>query len=129
MQNTISVHFILYVADQDRSKLFYEAIFGAPCLHVPGMTEFEISEHCVIGLMPEAGIKRLLGDEIENPSNASGIPRAEIYLRVSDAELYLRRASRAGARELSPFQLRNWGDFAAYFEDPDGHILAFAHKN
>ena len=36
------------------------------------------------------------------------------------------RALAAGARELSPLALRNWGHEVAYSLDPDGHVLAFA---
>lgn len=40
----MTAHFILYVADQQRSKAFYEAVLGQPPRkHVPGMTEFELA--------------------------------------------------------------------------------------
>lgn len=49
----------------------------APSLNVPGMTGFTLSANCVLGLMPEAGIKRLLGERLPDPAQATGIPRAE----------------------------------------------------
>lgn len=97
----------------------------APRLDVPGMTEFELSPGCVLGLMPEKGIKRLL-PAMPDPEAGNGIPRAEVYLTVSDPELYHARALAAGARELSPMEPRGWGDKAAYSLDPDGHVLVFA---
>lgn len=122
-----SAHFIFYVSDQERSKCFYEAVLGLkPRLHVPGMTEFSLGPGTVLGLMPETGIKRLLGESIQDPASAAGIPRAELYLMVSNpAELH-QRAILAGAKELSPFEKRSWGHKAAYSSDLDGHVIAFA---
>lgn len=118
--------FILYVSDQENSTQFYSRVFDrAPDLHVPGMTEFKLNDGCTLGLMPESGIKRLLGDQLPNPADAGGIPRAELYLTLPGAESYHQRALAEGAKELSPMQLRSWGDRAAYSLDPDGHVLAF----
>jgi catechol 2,3-dioxygenase-like lactoylglutathione lyase family enzyme len=120
-------HFILYVADQQRSKAFYETVLRqAPRLHVPGMTEFELSPGAVLGLMPEAGIRSLLGAALPDPTAGRGIPRAELYLVVPGPDEFHRRALEAGARELSALAPRNWGDRVAYSLDLDGHVLAFA---
>lgn len=123
----MTAHFILYVSDQARSAAFYRKALGsAPRLDVPGMTEFSLGENAVLGLMPEAGIRRLLGEALPDPARAAGIPRSELYLRVDDPAAYHRRALEAGATELSPLCDRDWGDRAAYALDPDGHVLAFA---
>lgn len=123
----VETYFVLYVSDQERSCRFYEQVLGmAPRLHVPGMTEFALPAGGVLGLMPEEGIKRLLGPALPDPSAANGMPRAEIYLLVVRPEDFHARALRAGARELSPLLARNWGHVAAYSLDPDGHVLAFA---
>ncbi len=123
----MKAHLILYVADQEKSKLFYSLTFAQePTLHVPGMTEFDINDGCILGLMPEAGIKRLLGDMIPDPHSAHGIPRAELYLRVNAPEIYQNRAIQAGAKLLSNIAPRDWGDIVGYSLDPDGHVLAFA---
>lgn len=117
------LHVILYVADQDHSRAFYEAVLGRPPrLHVPGMTEFEL-EGGVLGLMPEAGIQRLLpGLHVGDARTA----RAELYLRVADPEAQLGKAVAAGAEELAPVEERSWGDRVGYVRDPDGHVVAFA---
>ena len=119
-------HFILYVRDQAASARFYRAVLGvAPRLDVPGMTELELGG-AVLGLMPEAGIRRLLGDALPDPASANGVPRAELYLVVDDPASFHRRAIEAGAREISALAPRDWGHEAAYSLDPDGHVLAFA---
>lgn len=130
MTSITKTHLILYVTDQARSTEFYSHVLNCePSLNVPGMTEFILSETCVLGLMPEAGIKRLLGDRLPNPAQAAGIPRAELYLYVPNPREDHRRALEAGATELSALADRTWGDRVAYSLDPDGHVLAFAEHN
>ncbi len=119
--------FVLYVFDQGQSREFYSKVLERePRLDVPGMTEFDLSDGCALGLMPEAGIERLLGSALPPPRTARGIPRAELYLTVADPGAAHSRALAAGARELSPLEPRPWGHWAAYSLDPDGHVLAFA---
>lgn len=121
------VHSILYVADQKKSTELYSKVLGqTPTLDVPGMTEFKLSDQHVLGLMPEKGIKRLLGETLPDPAQANGLPRVELYFRVDKPDQFQRRAIELGMRELSPIQPRDWGDRAGYVLDPDGHVLAFA---
>ena len=120
-----SAHLILYVADQQRSTEFYTLVLGIePRLHVPGMTEFELKESAVLGLMPLESISRLIGREFTWEKEMG--PKAEVYLIVDDPVNYHRRAINAGAVELSPMQLRDWGHEAAYSMDLDGNVIAFA---
>ncbi len=122
-------HIILYVKDQNISTVFYSTVFQRqPDLHVPGMTEFHLFSDMVLGLMPESGIMRLLGDRLPDPSTAWGVPRSELYVLVDDPEAYHRRALQAGAKNLSDLNLRDWGDEAAYCLDLDSHVLAFARR-
>jgi uncharacterized glyoxalase superfamily protein PhnB len=122
-----AAYLILYVEDQELSSELYSAVLGyPPRLNVPGMTEFELTGGSVLGLMPIAGIKRLLGSALPDPQAAIGGPKAELYLLVDDPEQYLERAISAGAQLLSPLQVRNWGHSAGYCLDPDGHVIAFA---
>lgn len=122
----MTLHVILYVADQERARAFYEAVLGcAPRLHVPGMTEFALDGGAVLGLMPAAGIQRLLpGLDLGDAS----MSRAELYLRRPDPASAFDRAVSAGAEPLSPVQRRSWGDRAGYVRDPDGHVIAFAGR-
>lgn len=126
----VETYFILYVRDQERSRAFYEqALRVAPRLHVPGMTEFALPTGGVLGLMPETGIRALLGPALPDPASARGVPRAELYLLVQEPQVQHALALAAGARELSPLRERDWGHAAAYSLDPDGHVLAFTSRN
>lgn len=123
------VEFILYVADQKTSRDFYSKILDKePVLDVNGMTEFLLSGECKLGLMPVTGIMKILGNAVLNPESCKGISRCELYLNVKNAEECYYRAVKAGAAELSPVALRNWGDRVGYLSDPDGHIIAFAEN-
>jgi uncharacterized glyoxalase superfamily protein PhnB len=125
-----AAHFILWVRDQARSAAFYRAALDAePRLDVPGMTEFDLPGGAVLGLMPEAGATRLLGD-VAGPrqGEAGRAPRAELYLVVDDPAAHHSRALAAGAREASALAPRDWGHEAAYSLDLDGHVLAFARE-
>ena len=120
-------YFILYVQDQERARAFYAAALGVQArLHVLGMTEFELPGGGVLGLMPEEGIKKLLGNKLPDPATARGTPRSELYLVVEEPERHHSKALQAGGIELSALQERSWGHVAAYCLDPDGHVLAFA---
>ena len=122
-----AAHFILYVRDPRASVAFYRAVLAvAPRLDVPGMAEFELTSGAVLGLMPEAGIVRLLGEGLPSPDAARGVPRAELYLLVDEPGACHARALAAGAKELSALEPRAWGHDAAYSLDPDAHVLAFA---
>jgi catechol 2,3-dioxygenase-like lactoylglutathione lyase family enzyme len=122
-------HIILYVANQEASRAFYEAVLAqAPSLNVTGMTEFAIGESVTLGLMPESGILRLLRLNSTELSPRSQI-RGELYLVVDDPGAYHERALSVGARELSPLAPRDWGDTVAYSLDPNGYALAFARPS
>lgn len=121
--------FILYVSDQKQSKEFYSAILGLkPVLDVNGMTEFLVAANVKLGIMPTENIVRILGNKTPHPESGNGVPRCELYLYVDSAEKYYSRAKDNGAIEISPVQMRDWGDTAGYLSDPDGHVIAFAEK-
>ena len=64
---------------------FYASALGStPILDVPGMTEFLLFGGAGLGLMPEAGIRKLLGPGLPDPATAHRIPRSELYLVVDD---------------------------------------------
>jgi len=92
------------------------------------MTEFTLKNGVMIGLMPNDGIAKIIGNTFPHPSEGSGIPRCELYLKLENAQNYVDRALKAGAVLVSPMQERPWGDITAYIADEDGHILAFAEE-
>ncbi len=125
----MKAHFIFYVADQAKSAAFYAELLGIePRLNVPGMTEFELNDGAILGLMPAAGIVRLLGEVMAKAQGSSDTPRAELYLFVDSPQVRFERALAQGAVALSPPMNRDWGHEVAYCFDLDGHVLAFARE-
>ena len=125
----MNVEFILYVADQSRSARFYATLLGfAPTLDVPGMTEFELSDTCKLGLMPEGSIARIVSGPLPHPSSANGVPRCELYLLVDGLETASVRAGAAGAALVNATADRDWGHRVCYYADPDGHVIALATR-
>lgn len=121
--------FILYVENQDKSTEFYRQVLGKePVLNVPGMTEFELTSDTLLGLMPVEGIARILGDTVPHPGQGRGIPRCELYLHVENPQEVYEKCLAMGATGIAAVALRNWGDYAGYLADPNGHILALARK-
>lgn len=118
---------ILYVDDQQRSAAFYKRLLRCdPLLDVPGMTEFELSPGCKLGLMPNNGIARILGEKMPHPATGNGIPRCELYLMVANVQAEYEHALGEGATTIAPPEPRDWGDTVCYLADPDGHVIAFA---
>ncbi len=130
MINQISkLEIILYVSNQEASCRFYRNIFRKePDMNVPGMTEFNLTENCKLGLMLNKGIAKILEDKTPHPESGNGIPRCELYLNVDNIQLEFDNANSIGAKLISPIADRDWGDRVCYFADPDGHIIAFAEK-
>lgn len=121
--------FILYVSNQEQSKLFYQILFNQePTLHVPGMTEFTLNDFTKIGLMPNDGIAKIVSPTLPHPNFGDGIPRCELYLTISNLEDNFERILKAGAKLISPVSPRDWGDKVGYIADFDGHVIALASK-
>ena len=125
------IEIILYVADQQKSRDFYSKIFQKqPDLDVSGMTEFTLKNSLTLGLMPENGIAKILLNKTPHPKTGNGIPRCELYIFTDNIEEAYTIALKAGAKEISKIQDRDWNHTVGYLADPDGHIIAFAkHKN
>lgn len=129
MNSILHFEIILYVADQEISCNFYQAILRcAPSIHVQGMTEFMLFDNCKLGLMPNSGMAKILSDKLPHPAMGFGIPRCELYLLVNDVQFEFDHALKSGAKLISPIADRNWGDKVCYFADPDGHIIAFTER-
>ncbi len=129
MNHILHFETILYVADQELSCKFYQNLLRCkPTLHVKGMTEFQLFGNCTLGLMPNAGIAKILTEKVPHPDKGINIPRCELYLRVNDVQFEYDHAVKSGAKLISAIADRNWGDKVCYFADLDGHIIAFAEK-
>ncbi|MCC6815858.1 MAG: lactoylglutathione lyase [Saprospiraceae bacterium] len=129
MKHIKLIEIILFVNDQDTSYQFYKKVFRKEAdLNVPGMTEFNLSDNCKVGLMSTRNIEKILEARSPHPDKGNGVPRCELYFYVDNIQVEFDNAKKIGAKLLSPIKERDWGDKACYFSDPDGHIIAFAEK-
>jgi predicted enzyme related to lactoylglutathione lyase len=127
---TTQLEFILYVSNQEKSRDFYQILLQQkPSLDVSGMTEFTLNDFVKIGLMPNDGIAKIITPKLPHPTSGIGIPRCELYLQVDNIETIFEEAKQAGATEISPITLRDWGDYVGYISDFDGHVIALASKS
>jgi catechol 2,3-dioxygenase-like lactoylglutathione lyase family enzyme len=100
---------IIYVSDQQKSRAFYQAVLeNEPVLDVPGMTEFELPGGLLLGIMPEDGITRILGDAVPHPGTGNGIPRCELYLPVHDPDGAYKKLIQKGEATVPGELFHSW---------------------
>lgn len=117
---------ILAVHDLERSLAFYRQVFDwRQTVDAPGYAEFELPSGLRVGLYSREGFARNLG-QTAWPVPPAELTSTEIYFLDNDPTNLILRLRKAGARELSPLALRDWGDEAAYYADPDGNIIVAA---
>ncbi len=125
----MKTHFIIYVEDLSKTKLFYELLFNiTPIIDEPGMCEYELPDGSLLGIMPNTSMEKLFGKSFEKQKNRKALPKTEFYFHVDDALSLHKRALQLGALEIREYAEMDWGDNVAYSINHDGHILAFADK-
>ncbi len=117
---------ILAVEDLPRAIDFYRRAFGwEQVVDVPVYAEFALPGGMGLGLYERHGFGRNTG-QVPSRVAPGEIAPAEIYFQTDELASAIARVVAAGARELSPLAVRDWGDEAAYFADPDGNVLVLA---
>jgi predicted enzyme related to lactoylglutathione lyase len=117
---------ILAVSDLARSVEFYSRAFDwRETVNTPAYVEFELRPGLGVGLYQREGFARNVG---QMPSSVplEELTSTEIYFRTQDPHKLIAQLEQVGARVLSPMALRDWGDVAAYFADPDGNVIVVA---
>lgn len=118
---------ILYVKDLKAAAAFYDAAFAWPkSVDVPVYVEYRIKQGARLGLMPQGNTRHFLGEQLGAMQPSDGCPRGEIYVHVRNPKAAIASLEKLGATCTSPWAKRDWGDFAAYFLDLDGYVLAVA---
>lgn len=117
---------ILAVADVPWAVRFYRTAFGWRLqVETPVYAEFAIPAGPRLGLYE----RRSFGVNTRRTPLAvpvGAVTGTELYLATDDLPAAIERLAAAGARPLSDLALREWGDEAAYFADPDGNVLVVA---
>lgn len=117
---------ILAVSDLERSLGFYRRVFDwRQTVNTSGYVEFELPNDLRLGLYLREGFARNVGQTPLLVPEA-GLTSTEVYFQTDDLAGLIARLDKSGARKLSPLSLREWGDEAAYFADPDGNVIVVA---
>jgi catechol 2,3-dioxygenase-like lactoylglutathione lyase family enzyme len=117
---------ILAVSDLPRAVTFYSAAFGWPqVVDVPVYAEFTLPGGQRLGLYQREGFGVNTG-QVPFRVPDGELSSVEIYFYTDDVPAIIAQLEAAGARQLSTLTLRDWGDEAAYYADPDGNVLVVA---
>jgi predicted enzyme related to lactoylglutathione lyase len=119
---------ILAVDDVARAAAFYVAAFDwTRAVDETPYVELAIPGGMRLGLYARKGFAANTG-VMPSAAPPGGTASAELYLYADDLDAAIERLEAAGARVLSPRADRPWGDEAAYFADPDGHVVVVARR-
>ncbi|MFQ5653542.1 MAG: flavin reductase [Planctomycetota bacterium] len=119
---------ILAVADLEASVRFYRGAFGWPArVEAPVYVELELADGRGLGLYRREAFGHNTG-RLPEAVPPGGLAATELYFHCDDVAAAAARLEGAGARKLSDLALRDWGDEAAYFADPDGNVLVVARR-
>lgn len=117
---------ILAVRDLARARRFYDGLFAWPAaVDAPVYVEYALPDGMRLGLYrDEAFARNTLAPT--TPRLDGHTTATELYLMVDDLDAAVARFEAHGATCRSPAAARPWGDTVAYFEDPDGNVVAVA---
>jgi len=119
---------ILAVRDLEEAVRFYREAFGwEQTVAAPVYAEFTLPDGMRFGLYEREAFARNVG-ALPDQTPAGSISSTELYFYADQPHETLASLRGAGARELSPWSIRDWGDEAAYFADPDGNVLVIARE-
>ena len=119
---------ILAVRDLARSIGFYTKAFDWSIrTQSKSYAELELPGGLALALCTVEGFEKTVGRPPSLPEN--GISSVQVYLRSDDLPRSIARLHAAGARALSKASDRDWGEEAAYFADPDGHVLVVSRPS
>jgi predicted enzyme related to lactoylglutathione lyase len=121
---------VLAVRDLIRMRTFYREAFGWPlAVDVPSYVEFVMPNGQRLGLYDHLGFARNTGLAAGFRGPGSTTSHAELYFHSEDLEEAGEKVLTAGGQLLSSRAVRDWGDEAAYFSDPEGNVIVFAQPS
>ena len=116
----------MFIDDTQRSKAFYEQVFGAKIVHEDeNAVAFEF-ENMVVNMLCVPAAHELIAPA---PVGDAGVPRRfQLTIWVQDTDAVCEQVAACGVELLNGPMDREWGLRTAAFSDPDGHIWEIAAK-
>ena len=114
----------LFVEDPQRSKTFYQNVFGLP-VHFEDQNSVVFKfESVLINLLRIQEAHDLIGPALVADRDAGS--RFQFTIRVGDTDAVCSELGKRGVELLNGPVNRAWGPRTASFMDPDGHIWEIA---
>ena len=116
----------MFIDDTQRSKAFYEQVFGAKAVYEDeNAVAFEF-ENMVVNMLRVPAAHELIAPA---PVGDADAPRRfQLTIWVQDTDAVCEQLAARGVELLNGPMDREWGMRTAAFTDPDGHVWEVAAK-
>ena len=114
----------LFTEDLDRSKSFYQDVFGLPVFFADENSAVFKFENTVINLLEIPAARELIAPGTVASRDAGS--RAQFTIEAGDVDAVCAELARRGVELLNGPVNRPWGVRTASFTDPGGHIWEIA---
>jgi catechol 2,3-dioxygenase-like lactoylglutathione lyase family enzyme len=124
VKNATITAITLFTEDLERSKLFYQDVFGLPVAFEDDDSAVFKFESTMINLLRTSAAPELIEPGAVASRDAGS--RSVFTIGVEDADAVCTELARRGAELLNGPMNRPWGIRTASFADPGGHIWEIA---
>jgi catechol 2,3-dioxygenase-like lactoylglutathione lyase family enzyme len=114
----------LFVDDVERSKLFYQRVFGLPVTYEDDNSVVFKFDNALINLLQISAAHELIAPAVVGGREAGS--RFQFTIWVDNADAVCAELAERGVALLNGPMDRVWGQRTASFTDPDGHIWEIA---
>ena len=116
----------MFIEDTERSKVFYEQVFGAKAAYEDANAVAFEFENMVVNMLCVPAAHELIAPA---PVGDAGVPRRfQLTIWVQDTDAVCEQLAARGVELLNGPMDRDWGLRTAAFSAPDGHIWEIAAK-
>ena len=116
----------LFVEDPQRSKSFYQDVFGVPLIYEDDDAVTFKFESMIVNLLKLAAANDLIAPGVVGGREAGS--RFQLTVWVDDADAACAHLATQGVGLLNGPLNREWGVRTAAFADPDGNIWELAQQ-
>jgi catechol 2,3-dioxygenase-like lactoylglutathione lyase family enzyme len=116
----------MFIEDTQRSKAFYEQVFGAKAVYEDANAVAFNFENMVVNLLRVPAAHELIAPAPVGDVGAAR--RFQLTIWVQDTDAVCEQLVARGVELLNGPMDREWGLRTAAFTDPDGHIWEVAAK-
>jgi lactoylglutathione lyase len=116
----------LFVQNLQRSKLFYQEVFGLPVTYEDENSAVFKFENTIINLLTTPAARDLIEPGAVASREAGS--RFQLTIWVDDTDAVCAELDMRGVALLNGPMNREWGMRTASFTDPDGHIWEIAQE-